>query len=242
MSTLYQIVIGVLAALIVSLLGLLLRAYRRQVTSWRARAWWRPFASGHLKIITGDLTRVYPDLGNFEAGGLIGVGDVQAAAELAAFFGRLGFPGFDPSKDIVRGNRPPGELYGLNLICIGGADANEATEKMLAKISPTLEGGPIRIRDAAEGKVYEPTSSLDYGVLIKARNPLNDSREVLIIDGCSGYGTWAGVKLACSPRFRKELHDRAIPPGQPIECLYSTDVINGVPLEPRVVVVRSLPF
>ena len=78
---------------------------------------WRPFASGDLKIITGDLTRVYPGLKKFEAGGLVGIGDVQAAAELVAFFGKVGFLGFNRSMDVVRGNRPIGELYGLNLVC-----------------------------------------------------------------------------------------------------------------------------
>jgi hypothetical protein len=249
MDTLNAIVIGLLTTLIASLLTLLWRTSSHRLTYRKARALWRPFASGDLKIITGDLTRVYSELKEFEAGGLVGTGDVQAAAELIAFFGKVGFLGFNRSMDVVRGNRPLGELYGLNLVCIGGPDANEATEEMLARIGHTLDArGPL-IRDDKEDKVYKPREgppdsqgkpmiSLDYGVLIKTRNPEAASRQVLIIAGCYGYGTWAGAKLACSERF---LRDPLVSQGRPIECLYSTHVISGVPQEPQVLVLRDLP-
>ena len=249
LNAIWTIVLGILTALILSLLALLRRTSNHLRTYKKARALWRPFASGDLKIITGDLTRVYSELKEFEVGGLVGIGDVQAAAELVAFFGKVGFLGFNRSMDVVRGNGPLGELYGLNVVCIGGPDANEATEEMLARIGHTLDPrGPL-IRDAKENKDYEPEEgppdsqgkpmiSLDYGVLIKTRNPEAASRQVLIIAGCSGYGTWAGAKLASSERF---LRCPRVSQGGPIECLYSTDVISGVPNEPQVLVLRDLP-
>ena len=238
MGTLNAVLTGLLTTLVASLLALLWRTSRHQVTFWRARGLWRPFASGDLKIITGDLTRIYPDLKGFEGGGLVGTGDVQAVAELANFFEKIGFLGFDPAEDIVRGSRPPGEIYSSNLICIGGWDANEATEVMLAKINHGLDGDAYEIRDRVLDKSYSRDDSVDYGVLIKAVNPEEPSRQVMIIAGCSGYGTWAGAKLACSEQF---LRDRLVSKGHPVECLYSTDVINGVPHNPKILVLREPP-
>jgi len=248
MGILIAILVALVAALILSLLSLLWRTSRHQLTYRRARALWRPFAFGDVKIIVGDLTQEYTELKEFEAGGLVGTGDVQAAANLVAYFEKVGFLGFNRSADVVYGNRLPGEIYGRNLICIGGQDANEATKEMFARIDHTLEGDAYEIRDATGSGPYElvreqPDSqgvsavTFDYGVLIKTRNPEDAARQVLIIAGCSGYGTWAGAKLACSEEF---IRDPRVSPGRPIECLYSVDVINGVPQKPQLLDVRPL--
>jgi hypothetical protein len=238
MGTLNGVLTGLLTTLAASMIALVWRTSRHRVTYRRARALWRPFVSGGLKIITGDLTRLYSDLKVFEAGGLVGIGDVQAVVELANFFEKIGFSGFDPSKDVVRGNRPPGEIYSLNLICIGSWDANEATEVFLAKINHALDVDAYKVRDRVQGRSYSRNDSVDYGVLIKTLNPEETSRQVMIIAGCSGYGTWAGAKLACSEQF---LRDPLVSKGRPVECLYSTDVINGVPHKPKILVLRELP-
>ncbi len=250
MDILGQILIGLLTAFIGFLLALSWQASRRGLTYWRARALWRPFMSGDLMIVIGR----FAELNQFEASGLVGVGDMQAAAELAAFFGNLRFRSFDRSTDIVYGDQLAGDLYGANLVCIGGPGANTVTERMLKRIDCTIKFGnsrlhEISIQDTKAGKIYSPaaggasdsqgdeTVTLDFGVLVKTRNPFDPAHNVLIIAGSFGYGTWAGAKLARSAQF---LRDPLVSEGLPIECLYKTEVIGGMPQQPQVISLREI--
>ena len=75
------------------------------------------------------------------------------------------------------------------------------------------------------------TITLDYGLLVKTRNPFDPAHNVLIIAGSFGYRTWAVAKLARSGQF---LRDPIASRGKPIECLYKTEVIEGIPQQPQI--------
>jgi hypothetical protein len=62
------------------------------------------------------------------------------------------------SLDIVYHEQLTGELYGANLVCIGGPDANEVTGRMMARIKNTIElGDPdlhvVSMQDTMTGKI-----------------------------------------------------------------------------------------
>ena len=81
MAIVREVLIGLLTTFIGFVIGFTWRMSRRQVTYWRARRFWRPFVSGDLKIV---LAR-FREFDSWEPSGLVGVGGMQAAAELVAF-------------------------------------------------------------------------------------------------------------------------------------------------------------
>jgi len=112
MTVLYQVLIGLLATFIAYMAGLARRTSFRQLTYWRARRFWRPFISGNLKIVSAR----FRDFNDWEASGLVGVGGMQAAAELTAFLDDVGYRRLGASLEIVYHDRIAGDLSGTSLV------------------------------------------------------------------------------------------------------------------------------
>jgi len=248
MTIVSQILIGLLTTFTGFIAGFTWQLSRRSITYWRARRFWRPFVLGESKIVIGR----FREFDTFEASGLVGVGDMQAAAEVAAFAAELGFRRRARAVDIVYQDQLTGDLYGANLICIGGPEGNRVTERILKGLNTSIEfdsgTDKTSLLDTDTNTAYTPefetgserqkTLVLDYGLLIKAPNPLDTRHSVIIIAACYGYGTWAGARMARSPQFlRTELAAR----GQAMECLYKVEVIKEAPQIPNVVSIRPIP-
>jgi len=249
MTVVWQVLIGLLTTFIGILLGLSWKISRQRIIYWRARRFWRPFLSGDLKIVV-DRFRQFDA---FEASGFVGVGGMQAVAEVISFLDDVGFRRLGRSIDIVYHDQLEGDSYGANLICIGGPDANKVTDYMLKRIEHTIAlGDPeqhvISMRDTRTGESYSPQGTrddegheiitLDYGVIVKCPNPVDRRYSMLVVAGSFGFGTWAGVKLARSPEFlRAELVSR----GMALECLYKTEIIREAPQRPDIVLMRQVP-
>ena len=247
MSTVIQVLIGLLTTFIGFLLGAAWQISRRRIMYWRARRFWRPFVSGDTIIVVGR----FREFDTFESSGLVGAGDMQAAAELKSFFADIGFRRQERAVDIVYHDQLLGDSYGSNLICIGGSDANRVTQALLERVDHKITLGEskryeIFMRDTETKRTYYPELrpgpgglqlvTLDYGLLIKAPNPFDLSREVIIIAGSFGYGTWAGAKLARSPEFlRASLTSKR----SALECLFKVQVAQDVPQQPEIVVLRK---
>jgi hypothetical protein len=248
MTVVWQVLIGLLTAFIGFLLGYTWKISRRRITYWRARRFWRPFVSGDLKIVV-DRFRQFDA---FEASGFVGVGGMQAVAEVISFLDDVGFRRLGRTLDIVYHDQLEGDSYGANLICIGGPDAKKVTEFMLKRIEHTIAlGDPeqhiIRMHDTKTGEGYSPKArndrdgrrmiTLDYGLLVKCPNPVDRRHSVLVIAGSFGYRVWAGVKLARSPEF---LRNQLVSQGVALECLYKTEVIKEAPQRPDIVLMRQI--
>jgi hypothetical protein len=247
MDVFVQVVVGLVTTFVGFILGFAWHVLRQKVTYWRARRFWRPFISNDLKIVVGR----FREFDAFEASGLAGVGDMQAAAELVAFLGKVGLRTSGRSVDIIYHDQLPGEFYGSNLVCIGGPDANRATKRMLSRIHRTIAIGDSNtsFRDSENGEVYssvaakEPGSgerevvTLDYGLVVKATNPINPDSSVLVFAGSFGYGSWAGVRLAQLPEF---LAAQPVSEGASIECLCKTEVFEEIPQRPKIVLLRRI--
>lgn len=244
MTIVSQILIGLLTTLVGFALGFTWQLSRRSIIYWRARRFWRPFVSGQSKIVVGR----FREFDTFEASGLVGVGDMQAAAEVAAFFAELGVRRGANAIDIVYQDQFSGDLYGANLISIGGPEGNRVTERILRRINHSIKfDSGSSLRDTETDTVYNPefetegegrkTLVLDYGLLIKAPNPLDPRHTVMIIAACYGYGTWAGARLARSSQF---LHTELAEQGEAIECLFKVEVIEEAPQIPNIVLTRRI--
>jgi hypothetical protein len=249
MSVVIQVLIGLLTIFLGFVLGFTWQVSRRRLLYWRARRFWRPFVSKDLKIVVGRFDKEFHA---FEASGVVGVGDMQAAAEVVSFFDDLGLRRLGSSIDIVYHDQLTGDQYGANLVCIGGPDSNVVTEKILNEINHTIEVGDrarstIEMKDNQTGKVYDPKTeddragkpvvTVDYGLLVQAPNPFDPRHKVMIVAGSYGYGTWAGVKLARSPQF---LRSQLAPSGRGIECLFETKIMREIPQQPKIILLREI--
>src|SRR5690242_4400957 len=121
MDVVGQVLIGLLTTFIGFLLGLAWQMSRRQITFWRARRFWRPFFSDDMKIVMSR----FREFDGFEASGLVGVGGMQAAAELVSVLDDVGFRRMGRAINIVYHDQLPGDLSGVNVVCIGGPDGNQ---------------------------------------------------------------------------------------------------------------------
>jgi hypothetical protein len=96
--------------------------------------------------------------------------------------------------------------------------------------------------DLKENKVYEPLKEgdrvvMDCGLIIRAPNPFEPSKTVVILCGSYGYGTWAAVQVAQSKQFVRQ-----VPRGSgALECVLQLDVVRESPQRPRICFVRTLP-
>jgi hypothetical protein len=242
-----QVLVGLLTTFIGFVIGSITQAFRQRVVYWRARPFWKSFVSGDTKLIVGR----FKELDSWEASGLTGVGDMRAIVELKAFLDGLhSKPGHSP--EILYADQITGEVYGSNLICVGGPDANPATKRILSEIHHTIcqedpERHIVSMRDTETGEVYSPRMDADdvegyalktdVGVVIRTVNPFNAQSSVLLIFGSFGYGTWAGAELVRSKQFLVNRSEARMPA---VEFLYETLVLQGVPQLPNIVVTKQL--
>ena len=150
-----------------------------------------------------------------EVSGLAGRGDLDAIVRMVAKLASMRLPAKTPvlHPSRVRDRRTQ------NLVLIGGNDANSLTNDAARRMGCHLEAltndkGRNIIRDSRLGKDYEvnPNSEpgvngepvpVDYGILVRGRNPYNPDREVLLIAGAHGLGVARGGRGLPGPQVRK---------------------------------------
>jgi hypothetical protein len=241
MDKLIDIGINLIAALIGFWIGWAWQRVRGEIRSRKARHFWRPFVQGALRIIVGH----HSEFTSFEQSGFLGVGSAMALAELRTHLEQTGLHDFTISYT----NQVDGDSLKGNLILIGGPDANAISKEVSERINTTLRfGNPARyeiaIYDSATNRIYAPSTKTDsgeiikdYGLIFKTTNPFSPNKQILLIAGSFGYGTWAGVRFALSKPF---IENSLVSQGKPIECLIETDVVCGTPQDIRLVELRVL--
>jgi hypothetical protein len=78
----------------------------------------------------------------------------------------------------------------------------------------------------------------DYGILARLRSPFNPHRQMVIIEGLYGYGTWGGARLLADDEFLRRCSQLNT---EEFECLYRVDVLQDVPIKVQPVILRALP-
>jgi hypothetical protein len=256
--------IGKLAGMALSgVVGWFLRRGWEELRTRPRRGFWAPFFEGALVVVIGH----FPGAELFEGSGLVGTGDAFAFGELASFFHTIG----QPTPVLVGGDTADPRTLRSNLVCIGGPDVNLATRTLLAEIATSLEfGDPDRheiwTKDPTSQRIFAPRTSpnapdevaSDYCVLVKARNPYDRDKRVLLVFGGFGSGTWAGAKFLASDNLWKTALTGTFPPvgwfhriwglirgrysGLPdsFECVIEARVKTGTPLSPVSAFLRGL--
>ena len=211
--------------------------------SKQARLFWEPFVESESLVVIG----CFHEFDTFEPTGFMGVGDAIALTELRTFFDVLELRDFD----VAYADRLSTADLATNLIVLGGPDANPVAREIASRLNYTIRfGNPteyvVALFDTLTGSVYAPAAikhpqhtetGVDYGLILKAPNPLDSTKQVMFIAGSFGYGTWAGVRFVTSRQF---LENSPVPGDQPLECLIETEIQNGMPQVVRSRIIRPL--
>jgi hypothetical protein len=241
MNTIIEIGISLIAAFIGFLIGWVWQRIKLALRLRRARRFWKPFTSDPFQIVLGR----FLDFSQFEPSGLMGVGDAIALKELSSFFQLLGVRDFG----VEYADRIEGELLKSNLILIGGPDSNAISREVVSRISTSLQfGNPklheIALFDSISQKTYMPLTDSssghvirDYSMIIKTVNPFAPDKMLILLAGCFGYASWAGVRFITSKAF---LEHPIVSTGVPVECLIQADFVNETPQDMKIITVRKL--
>jgi hypothetical protein len=208
----------------------------------RPSPFWQPFLSAESCIVLGR----FESFTQFEASGLLGLGDAICLTEVSAGL-RMRYGGDLPVR---YSDRLSGDDFGHNLILLGGPDANSTTREVLPKMPTSLRFGdasrdesPLALYSSVSGRAYVPQRDgndelcVDYGVILRTSNPFKNDRMVIAIFGCFGFGTWAAGRHAFSNDF---LADPTVAKGAALECVVRTEIIRGVPQQVTVCEIREL--
>jgi hypothetical protein len=111
------------------------------------------------------------------------------------------------------------------------------------RLGPAAAAGwriPV-FRDLDGGRIHAPIMEgtevhRDCGVVIRTRNPFDLEKEVLILCGCYGYGTWGAAEFIQSAEFLRRVPRYS----RYLECVMSVDVLREAPQQVEVEVLRSL--
>jgi len=189
MGIVWQILIGLAITFIGVVIGRAWQAAKRRRVYWRSRRFWKPLLLGKVVIVVAKFDEDNASqLRGWEASGLVGGGGMQAALEVVELLEDIGLQRVGRKASIVFHNEDDkiGDALKSNLFCIGGPDANNVTAKVLSHISYTIPKNRGLAPDLQPGHIYNLNSrvdagegkgtALDYGRLIKVRNPYSKDR------------------------------------------------------------------
>jgi hypothetical protein len=201
MSGIESAVAVIASSAICFLVGLLVRPIYLRVRAVRADPFWRPFVAGPSTVVLGS--RSSKDLLEYEPSDFVGAGDVQAMQLLTEIFENAGLKRFD----IAYSGKLSQKHLETNLIFIGGGNANGIVADVMRHVGSeidfmsTTEPPALQDNRPATPVLHvtrtdeKGTTIVDYAVIIRARNPDNLERWVVVLAGCTGFGTSAGVAL-----------------------------------------------
>jgi hypothetical protein len=206
----------------------------------QSHSFWKAFLTGGNLIVIGR----FIEFKKFEQSGFLGVGDAMALSELTSYLELFGLR----NTPVSYADRVDGDSLKTNLILIGGPDANLITKEALARIPSTFHFGDpklyqIGVIDSLTQTGYSPRLNdndeviSDYCIIIKTVNPFAHSKQILLIFGGYGYGSWAGARFTKSDKF---LGAPPVSDGKDIECLIETDLVRETPQEAKIVILREI--
>jgi hypothetical protein len=218
MAQVVNVLVGLATALIGYVIGRLWQQGANRLRYRRARNFLGPAVNGGVQIVPSRFS-----LSAFnEPTGLVGGGDALALRELSAFFGAIGLKGIDSVFVDERRLNARG-----NLILLGGLDTSRVTMAAMELLKPNVTvvdpgpGASMEVHDLAPagdpqakaGKSLKVHSykaipgEVDYGIIIRAPNPFDTSKAMIVIAGAYGYGSWAGIDVIQQPAFLRKCEE-----------------------------------
>lgn len=241
--------VGIAASGISFVLGVMLRTFTDNYRSRRSRAFWgKSIGSSKIIILLGSLSdELIARTPEFEPTGVVGLGDARAAHELAAYFSRLGV-----TAKIAYANSPLAGQGSNNIVLLGAEESNPLIKGAFDEVASTFRFDtslPMKLHDGLRNKSYVAEMrgdqvAVDYGTLIRTRNPYAPEHTLVMIGGIYGFGTWGGVRLLNDKRFIKQcalLSDKSKNGSVfELECVYSVHVHQGEPEFVRALEIRPI--
>jgi hypothetical protein len=262
-AQLLNVAIGLLTTLLGYFVG---RAWQKlvdQVPYRRTRRLWGPLLDGGLQIVVSRFL-----IPPFRDPGVVGGGDALALRVITSYFASAGIKGVEtvyvdePSLDRRK-----------NIITLGGPSTNSVTKDALERMAAHVQivdpgpNKPVEVHDLAavspgSASLPSPASGrrhrtrvqryaarpeTDHGIIVRAGNPFNPDKEILIIAGAWGYGSWGGAELASNENFLERCNRLGAKGSAPRSkgwrslprALFSKDAVwRGTPRNPR----SQVPF
>jgi hypothetical protein len=235
-----DLVVNIVAGVLLFVLGF---GSRQGYAIWQGRKvgrFWRPITRGGVTLVIGRFEEKFR---NYDPVGFHGRGDTEARRELNDMFrdARLRPLSLtEPATISSVGRRG-------NLILLGGGDGNPLAARLMADVGSRIqflnedEVSPPALLDNANNppfrmqpEVRDGQTLTDFGVLIRARNPSDRRKWVVIIAGCYGFATWVGPRLTQDPMLANAPDE--------FECVYRVPINENEPGEPEIFIgLRPLP-
>jgi hypothetical protein len=210
---LLNISIGLLTTLLGYIVGRIWQKFSDQIPSRRTRKLWGALLADGLQLVVSRLEST------FDPAGMVGGGDALALREISSHLASAGVK----KLEIVYVDENSLDRD-KNLILLGGPDTNAVTKEALEKIKPGVQIfnpriSPMEVRDLVPNantgrsgtirrrRRYAARPDLDYGIIVRARNPFYPRKWLVIIAGAYGYGSWAGAILMSDDNFLKRCNE-----------------------------------
>jgi hypothetical protein len=242
MSSLRDVAVNLFAAALAFVVGWSFNWMRGLWRFRNIRGFWKPFATNDLKVVTSIFIKEEHYI--WERSGLVGVGDVLALNELRQQLQRVRVSHLPLT--------PSHQLTGLerrgNLVLVGGPHSNQVTAEVMQRLPLTFHFGSPEEHDAA---IYDTETGnrmqcvvdasdqllVDQGILIRAANPFNRQRSIVILAGSFGFGTSAAAQLLANPEL---LTHSIVAAGHPFEATFSVEIVGGTPQQIELKNLRQL--
>ncbi|MGI5350409.1 hypothetical protein ACQEU8_19855 [Streptomyces sp. CA-250714] len=185
-----QVLSAVVAALLTSIAGLARWLFVRRLP---ARRTWRYTGASELSVV---LDTAHVDTGRYQRP-VAGLGQIRALSLLIPSLTHA-YRELDLEKVRLSAHLPGHEME-HDLLVLGGSKNNEVARRLLAAMTESLPfrlgGGEITWDGTAyRGEAADGEVTRDCGYVVRAPNPLNRSRRVVLIGGWSTYGTVAAAR------------------------------------------------
>ena len=242
MDRIDDLMINLVAAAIGFSVARLSSGIQRALRLRRARRFWHPFVDGKLYLAFP----VFDDAKHtaWDPSGLAGVGDVVALTVVEKHLRSIRLRDYG----ICYSHLIAGDQLNSNLVLIAGPDANRVSRMAMERLPLTFvfndpDKNDVRILDRTNERLHcsigrkESPLTTDFGLIVRAQNPFNRERQILIIAGSYGFGTAAAATLVTTPAFLKR---DIVQQGGSFEALFSVDIVANVAQEPIVKEFREL--
>jgi hypothetical protein len=252
MNSLKDIEVNLAASGMAFLLGLAARTIWHRLRTRRGRQFW---GSGFLRRRPVALFGSWQIETDQEPAGLVGQGDARALKEVAQILKELGM-----DVDMSFADRLNDGEQGRDLILIGAEEVNALSRDVVDEVGATFrfdyKSPPIELVDVKDPSKpvrysaewiddnnHDLGISRDYAVLLRANNPADPRRTVLIFGGLYGFGTWACPRFIQTPMFKEAYRDLIREHRtRNFECLLEVKVIEGLPYRSHIVGEKLRPL